>query len=68
VTTRKGGRIPRPLGEACHGIKRNQMLHFDYMYVWPRNNKSRHQYEGLFVVRDDFSGLMMLEGMTFRVL
>ena len=60
VTTRKGFRIPRPLGEACHGTKRNQVLHFDYMYVWPRSDKSYHQYEWLFVLRDDFSGLVRL--------
>jgi hypothetical protein len=33
VTTRKGLKIPRPLSEACHGIKGNQVLHFDYMYI-----------------------------------
>jgi hypothetical protein len=60
VGTRQGFRIPRPLGEACHGTKRNQVLHFDYMYVWPRSDKSYHQYEWLFVLRDDFSGMVML--------
>ena len=28
LPTRKGFRIPRPLGTACHGVKPNQVLHF----------------------------------------
>ena len=35
LPTRKGICIPRPLGTACHGVRPNQVLHFDYMTLLP---------------------------------
>ena len=54
LPTRKGHRIPRPLGEACHGVRPNQVLHFDYLYICPRSDTSIN-YQWLFVVRDVIS-------------
>ena len=60
LPTRKGHRIPPPLGEACHGIRPNQVLHFDYMYICPKLENSIN-YQWLFIIRDDFSGLVSLK-------
>jgi len=58
LPTRKGFRIPRPLGAACHGMKPNQVLHFDYLYIAPKTDSSLN-YQWLFVIRDDFSGMVL---------
>ena len=63
LPTRRGFRIPRPLGTACHGVKPNQVLHFDYLYVAPTLENSQN-YQWLFVIRDDFSGVVLLTPVT----
>ena len=60
LPTRKGFRIPRPLGTACHGVKPNQVLHFDYLYVAPAFDNSL-SCQWIFVIRDDFSGMVLLK-------
>ena len=60
LPTRSGFRKPRPLGEACHGTEKGQVIHFDYLYVYPRKENAYHTFEWLFVIRDDYSGMVML--------
>ena len=58
LPTRGGIRIPRPLGTACHGTRPNQVLHFDYLYIGPRKEKSEHDFEWALMIRDDLSGFV----------
>lgn len=60
LPTRSGFRKPRPLGEACHGKEKGQVIHFDYLYIYPKKEKSYHDFEWLLVIRDDYSGMVML--------
>ncbi|RAN85649.1 hypothetical protein B5P41_33830, partial [Bacillus sp. SRB_28] len=60
IPTRGGKRIPRPFGEACHGTRPNQVLHFDFMYIMPRVKGSYHEFEWVLVIVDDLSGLVHL--------
>ena len=59
LPTRRGFRIPRPLGAACHGTRPNEVLHFDYLYIASKLKSSLH-YQWIFVIRDDFSGVVLL--------
>jgi hypothetical protein len=59
LPTRKGFRIPRLLGTACHGVRPNQVLHYDYMYIAPNKDDSLN-YHWVFVIRDDFSGMVLI--------
>jgi len=59
LPVRNGARIPRPLGEACH-VKPNQVLHFEYLYIFPRRDRTIDP-EWLFVMRDDFSGMVFMK-------
>ena len=61
LPTQGGQRIPRPLGTQIHGQKPNQVLHFDYVYIYPVKNGASHSHQWIFVVRDDFTGMVMLE-------
>ena len=61
LPTQGGQRIPRPLGTQIHGQKPNQVLHFDYVYIHPVKNGASHSHQWIFVVRDDFTGMVMLE-------
>ena len=36
------------------------MIHFDYLYIYPKKEKSYHDFEWLLVIRDDYSGMVML--------
>ena len=60
LPVRKGFRIPRPLGAACHGTRPNEVLHFDYLYIASKL-KSSLNYQWIFVIRDDFSGFIFLK-------
>ena len=60
LPTRSGFHKPRPLGEACHGKEKGQVIHFDYLYIYPKKEKSYHDFEWLLVIRDDYSGMVML--------
>jgi hypothetical protein len=60
LPTRSGFRKPRPLGEACHGTEKGQVIHFDYLYVYPNKKNSYHNFKWLLVIRDDYSGMVML--------
>jgi len=60
LPVRKGFRIPRRLGTACHGTRPNEVLHFDFLYVAPKL-KSSLNYQWIFVIRDDFSGFVLLK-------
>ena len=46
-----GSVVPRPLGEALHATKRNEVLHFDWVYLEGRY---------LLVIKDDYSGFCRL--------
>ena len=56
LPTRSGFRKPRPLGEACHGTRPNQVVHFDYLYIMPRAENSYHNFEWIFIMRDTSPG------------
>jgi hypothetical protein len=60
LPTRSGFRKPRPLGEACHGNEKGQVIHFDYLYVYPKKENAYHDFEWLLVIRDDYSGMVTL--------
>jgi len=60
LPTRGGIRIPRPLGTACHGMKPNQVLHFDFIYIAPRKSDCSHEFEWLLIIRDDLSGFVRI--------
>lgn len=53
--TRRGERVPRPLGNLLHAEKPNELLHFDFLYL---SEEGRFSY--LLVLKDDFSGLCLL--------
>ena len=52
--------IPRPLGEAIHGSKRGEVLHYDYLNVGPSSDEYEHVYKYVLVIKDDFSGFVEL--------
>jgi transposase InsO family protein len=51
-----GDWMHRPLGEALHADKPNELLHFDYVYM----GKSDDGYEYLLVIKDDASKFVWL--------
>ena len=50
--------IPRPLGEAVHGTRTNQVLHYDSLYIQKRLKTSNQPFEYALVLKDDFSGFV----------
>src|SRR5512133_2390758 len=40
-------------------MKPNQVLHFNFLYIAPKTDSSLN-YQWLFVIRDDFSGMVLL--------
>jgi Integrase zinc binding domain len=56
VSTIGGERMPRPLGEAIHADKPNEVLHFDYLYMGPSNKEDQY----LLILKDDLSGYVWL--------
>jgi hypothetical protein len=47
---------PRPLGEALHADKPNELIHWDYLYM----GKSDSQHEYVLVIKDDASKFVWL--------
>jgi Integrase zinc binding domain len=60
VSTLGGDREPRPLGEALHAGKPNELLHMDFLYMGP--SVTKHKYRLL--LKDDFSGYLHLVPCT----
>jgi hypothetical protein len=56
IPTRGGMRIPRPLGEAVHGQKPNQVVHLDWLYIMPAEKDGKHNFQWNLIMRDDLSG------------
>ena len=54
--TTKSGPIPRPLGEAVHGSRPNEVLHYDFLHV----GKSEDGYVYVLVIKDDLSNFVEL--------
>ena len=52
--------IPRPLGEAVHGIALDQVLHCDCLYIQNRLKTSKQLFEYVLVLKDDFLGFVEL--------
>jgi len=48
--------VPRPLGEAVHGQKPNQVVHLDWLYIMPAEKKGKHNFQWNLIIRDDLSG------------
>ena len=48
--------IPRPFGEAVHGRDRNEVLHFDFISMHQLTPKSKHLYNYVLILKEDFSG------------
>ena len=61
LPTQGGQKIPRPLGTQIHGQRPNQVLHFDYVYIYPVRNGASYSHQRIFVVMDAFTGMVMLE-------
>lgn len=56
IATKPGCAVPRPIGHALHGSRRNEVIHFDYRYM------SRVEKGNLYtiIVKDDLSGYVWL--------
>jgi Integrase zinc binding domain len=50
LSTIGGDREPRPLGDALHAGKPNELLHMDFLYMGPSVTKDRY----LLLLKDDF--------------
>jgi transposase InsO family protein len=57
--TKTGELIPRPWGRTMVSTKFNQIVHFDYLYI-DKSLKSRHLFEYVLVLKDDFTGFVEL--------
>jgi hypothetical protein len=57
---RGGRRIPRPLGEQCHGEKANDCLHYDFLYMEELAKHANHDFKWVLVMLDDFTGYVRL--------
>ena len=51
-----GSRVPRPLGAAIHGRQPGEVIHFDYLYLFPAEDGKKY----VMVVRDDLSSYTWL--------
>ena len=56
LMTRSGSLVPRPLGTALHGMKPNEVVHLDFLYMG--GSTSGHKYTLL--MKDDLSGYVWL--------
>ena len=54
--SKSGDMIPRPLGQALHGTRPNEVLHLDYLYMGASFGSERY----LLIIRDDLSGYVWL--------
>jgi transposase InsO family protein len=50
------GKIPRPLGEALHATKPNQLLHWDWLCIYRGTTGEKY----VLVIKDDMSGFVEL--------
>ena len=57
LTTIGGQRVPRPLGHAIHADKPNQLIHFDFLYMYPGDDNMKY----VFIIKDDHSSFVLLE-------
>lgn len=60
LPTRGGVRIPRPLGMQLHGSRPNEVVHMDWIYIWPMRKNGIHEYQWNFILRDDLSGMIKM--------
>jgi hypothetical protein len=51
LSSAPGETIPRPLGEALHATKPNEVIHFDYLYMGPSTDDAKY----VLIVKDDYS-------------
>ena len=56
IITRSGDVIPRPLAQALHGEKPNEVIHMDFLYMGPSTDQKRY----LLLIRDDHSSFVWL--------
>jgi hypothetical protein len=56
LSTTGGLRTPRPLGEAIHAERPNQVLHFDFLFMGLATTEQKY----ILILKDDFSGFIML--------
>lgn len=42
IVTRLGDMIPRPLGQALHGDRPNEVIHIDFLYMGPGTDGKRY--------------------------
>ena len=52
-----GLRIPRPLGHTLHADKPNNLIHFDFLYMYPGEGDMKY----VLIIKDDHSSYIMLE-------
>jgi hypothetical protein len=57
VATIPGEKVPRQLGTQLHATKPNEILHFDFLYIWSSRD-GKYQY--LLLLKDDLSGYLWL--------
>ena len=66
LLTRSGEMVPRPLGQALHASRVNEVIHMDYLYMGTSTGKEKY----LLIIRDDLSGYIWLwpaDGPTSEV-
>jgi RNase H-like domain found in reverse transcriptase/Integrase core domain/Reverse transcriptase (RNA-dependent DNA polymerase)/Chromo (CHRromatin Organisation MOdifier) domain len=56
LSTTGGSREPRPLGEAIHATRPNEVIHFDFLYLGPSSSEMKY----VLVIKDDLSGYVWL--------
>ena len=53
-----GTKVPRPLGEAIHAEERNQVLHYDFLFI--KDNDTPENLQRIIVIKDDLSHFVEL--------
>jgi Integrase core domain/Integrase zinc binding domain len=56
LSTIGGDRTPRPLGEALHATRPNEVIHFDFLYLGPSDVGLKY----FLLIKDDLSGYVWL--------
>lgn len=57
IASAPGETTPRPLGEALHATKPNEVIHFDYLYMGPSVDDAKY----VLIVKDDYSNYVWLK-------
>jgi transposase InsO family protein len=57
IASAPGETIPRPMGEALHASKPNEVIHFDYLYMGPSVDDDKY----VLIVKDDYSNYVWLK-------